>query len=328
MWVFRFLLVVTLALSLAGPALAQDETVPADDQPAADVAVEAAPDVTAEEAPAAPVPAKPPAAAATAAPCANAAPTPAGLTITSPAADLAPQIAAFAGTWEVGRAEGSAKLFVTQIDGSSASVIYSAIASQGTPPISIPTFVPFDATVLASSQLDMGDKAVQLTFTMGDDFSSIGGVVVPAGGAAIRFKMFPCTPPATVSAPPAAPPCAMQVPFQSGVTITPPSLGLPPLIAAFSGGWEGTWGYGAQSRMAVAQVNASSAVVYRGVGASQSGPGGSVPRQDATVTQGDKLAMVIGGGHYTFWIDNTLSAIYGVPDLDGAYRVRMTRCTL
>jgi len=55
----------------------------------------------------------------------------------------------------------------------------------------------------------------------------------------------------------------VNLPWPENLNITPPSPGLAPELAAFSGIWEGNWDGGLASRLAVEQIDTESArVVY------------------------------------------------------------------
>jgi hypothetical protein len=99
-------------------------------------------------------------------------PTPTDIAVIPPASDLAPEIAAFSGTWE-GVWDGvlPSRLIVERIDATSARVVYV----WGTlPGVVEPGWGRFRARVLPGGKIHWG-SSVRFTFSMSKDRTSIAG---------------------------------------------------------------------------------------------------------------------------------------------------------
>ena len=105
--------------------------------------------------------------------------------------------------------------------------------------------------------------------------------------------------------------CASTAPLPATLNIVPPESDIPPVIAAFSGIWEGQWMGFQDAILVVEKIDKNKAVVILSYGLAE----GFEPRyfyKTAEVTTGPAIKWVNpNGDEVIFKIDKKLNKIYG-----------------
>jgi hypothetical protein len=196
-------------------------------------------------------------------------PTPGNVTVTSPASDLAPELAAFSGTWE-GAWNGNlpSRLIVERIDATSARVVYIWGAGEGG---AFPAgWYRFKASVFPGGKIQFQWGTIRFFFTMSKDQTSIAGIRESPGGIdsvsmkKVAIEAAGATPHRTASG--SAPPALLDHP------IIPSATDLPSALGGYLGTWEGNWaGSGVRARLLVWQIDRNIAWVAYGWGDAPNG---------------------------------------------------------
>ncbi len=112
----------------------------------------------------------------------------------------------------------------------------------------------------------------------------------------------------------------VSVPWPYSVLILAPAKNLPPEIAAFSGTWEGLWGGGLPSRLAVELISPETAtVVYAWADHPEGRFKGGWRRYNARVYPEGKLEFGRGTVTLTFTINKDFKSINGVRESRGQF---------